>query len=100
MRMASEHAAHVGNLFDQVGRHLRAIGFILGKLLHAVGRLAALENGRDVRRIVLLGQLAQHVVENVNRLGGKPGAGAHGRRAAAGAGMIGAKNESERVDQE
>ena len=65
-----------------------------------MGGLAALENGGDVGRLVLLGELAQHVVEDVDRLGGEAGGGAHRGRAAAGARMIGAEDEAERIDQE
>ena len=66
----------------------------------AMRGLAALEDRRDVRRACTLRQLPQHVVEDVDGLGGEAGGGAHGRRAAAGAGMIGAEDEPERVDQE
>ena len=44
-------------------------------------------------------QLAQHVVEDEDGFGGEAGAGAHGRRAAARAGVVGAKNEAEAIDQ-
>ena len=50
--------------------------------------------------VCCLRQLAQHVVEDVDGFGGKPGGGAHGRRAAARARVIGAEDEAERVDQE
>ena len=49
---------------------------------------------------MLLGQLAQHIREDEDRLGGQSGGSAHGRRIAAGAGVIGAEDESEGIDEE
>ena len=95
-----EHPPHIRNLFGQVGRRFGAVGFVFGELLHPVSRLAALEYRRDIGWVVLLGELPQHVVENVNGLRRKPGARAHGGRAAACARVVGAKDEAERVDQE
>ncbi len=48
----------------------------------------------------VVAQLAHHVVEDVDGLGGNPRGGAHGRRAAASASMIGAEDEPVAIDQE
>ncbi len=99
MRSASSKRADIRDLLAQIRRHFGAIGLVIGESLLAEC-FSALEHGRDVLRLVLGPQLPQHVVENVNRFGGKSRGGAHGRRAAARAGMIGAENETVRVDQE
>ena len=70
--MASSRRRTKGICSQQVRRRFGAVGLVLGELLHAVRRLAALENRRDVRGRVLLRQLAQHVVEDVDRFGGEP----------------------------
>src|ERR1022692_33415 len=64
-----------------------------------VGGLAALENRGDVGRAVLLRQLAQHVIEDVDRFGGEPRAGPHRRSAGSRARMVSAKDKSEGVDE-
>ncbi len=43
---------------------------------------------------------ADHVVENVNGFGGDAAGGSHRRGAGSRSGMVGAEDESERVDQE
>ena len=95
-----EQPPHVRDLLQQVGRRLRAVSLVLGKLLQAVGRFAAFEHGGNMRRLVLSRQLADHIVEDIDRLRGKPGGRPHGRSPAAGAGVVGAKDEAERVDEE
>ena len=65
-----QHPPHQGDLLQQVGRCLRTVGFVLRELLRPVGRLPTLEDGRDIGRLELLGQLPEHVVENVHSLGG------------------------------
>ena len=49
-----EDAADVGNLVEEVGRRLGAVGFVLGELGDALGGFAALEDGGDVGGVVLL----------------------------------------------
>ena len=95
-----QHPADVGNLLQQVRRRFLAVGLVGGELLLAQGRPFTLEDRRDVGRLILPRQLPQHAIENVDRFGGKPRAGAHGRSAAAGAGVVGAKDKPERVNQE
>ena len=90
-----ENAPHERNLVEQIGRGLDAIGLVFGELLHAMRGFAALENRGDVGGRVLLRQLAQHVVEDVDRFGGEPGAGPHGRSGGAGARVVGAKDKAE-----
>ncbi len=94
-----EDAAHEGNLVEQVGRRFGSIGLVLGELLHAMGGFGGLEYGGDIGRRMHLGQLAEHVVEDVDRFGGEAGAGAHGRRARASAGVVGAKDKAEGIDE-
>src|SRR5664279_5018432 len=98
IRMALR-APHVGNLVEQVGRRFGAVGLVLGELPHAVGGLTALEYRGHVGRAVLLRQLAQHVVEDVDRFGGEPGAGPHRRSARPRARVVSAKDKPERVDK-
>ena len=95
-----EDAADIWNLVAQVERHFGAIGFVFGELGHAGNGRAALEDGCDELGRVALREFPEHVVEDVDRFGGKPGAGPHRRRAAAGARVVGTEDESERVDQE
>jgi protein involved in polysaccharide export with SLBB domain len=49
--------------------------------------------------MILLGQLTQHVVKDVDRFGGKPGAGAHWRSARPRARMVGAEYKPEGIDE-
>ena len=67
---------------------------------HACDGRAAFEDGGDVLGGIALRQLPQHVVEDVDGFGGKPGAGAHGRRGGARARVVGAEDEAEGIDQE
>ena len=95
-----QKAADVGDLLQQVGRRFRAVGLIVGEFHGAVGGLGAFVNCRHIGRLVLLGKLAQHIRKNEDRFGGKTRGSAHGRRGAAGPGVVGAKDKPEGIDEE
>jgi hypothetical protein len=59
-----------------------------------------LEHRGDVGRFVFPGQLPHHSIEDIDRFGGKPRAGPHGRRAAPRARMVRAEDKAEGIDQE
>ena len=63
-----ERFANPRNLRKQIRRRLRAIGFVRLEGLIAKSGPFALENRREIFRLVLRLQLAQHVMENVDRL--------------------------------
>ena len=48
----------------------------------------------------MIDQLADHVVEDIDGLGGEAPGGAHGRGSGAGAGVVGAEDEAEGIDEE
>ena len=95
-----ERLANPGNLLQQIRRRLGAVGLVGLERLVAKGGPFALEDRGQVFRLVLRLQLAHHVVEDVDRLGGNPRRGAHRRRAGPRPGVISAEDEAERVDQE
>ncbi len=94
-----ERAPDVGDLLAQIWRHFGAVGLVLLVHLFAEG-FPGFENRRDVFRFVRGAQLPHHIVKDVDCLRGYPSSGAHGRRAAAGARMIGAEDKAVAVNQE
>ena len=60
----------------------------------------ALENGGQVIGLLRLPQLPHHVVEDVDGFGGSARRGPHGGRAGPGPCMVGAEDETKRIDQE
>jgi hypothetical protein len=52
-----------------------------------------------VLRFKRLNQLPNHIIENVNGLGRKPGRRPHNRRCHPGTGMVSTKNEPKRIDK-
>ncbi len=90
---------HVGDLRGQVLRHFGAIGFVLGELFLPLGLSNALEDRRHVFGLEGLGEPADHVVEDEDRLGRDASRGAHGRRFGPGPGVIGTKDEAVGVDE-
>ena len=96
-----QDAADVRNLLGQVGRRLRRDWLCIRR---TPPRDASARRSRKPRRCTpaeyAFDELAQHVVEDVDRLGGEAGGGAHGRRAGARAGVVGAEDKPERIDEE
>ena len=95
-----EQAADQRDLPGQVLGHRRAVGLVVREFLLAKRGTFAFKDRRQVLGMVRRLQLAQHVVENVDRLGLQPRRGPHGRGGRAGPGVIGAEDESEAVNQE
>src|SRR5579883_1722982 len=94
-----EEAADVRDLFGEILRHFRTVGFVVSEAFRAEGRSGAFEDGGDVFGLVAGHELAEHIVKDVNGLCGQAGAGAHGRGSAAGAGVIGPEDEAEGIDE-
>jgi hypothetical protein len=62
----------VGQLRRKIFRHCQAVRFVVGKRLVSKSLLAGFEDGRDVVWLLVLQKLAQHVCEDVDRLGDLP----------------------------
>ena len=69
------------DLLDQVVRHPRTVGFVVGRDLVTECGPGQVEGGGDVRRVVIREQLSQHRDEDVHgvRRAAPPGSTAHAR---------------------
>jgi hypothetical protein len=60
---------HHRDLLRQLARHRRAVGFVVVDEIVAEGAAGKIERRGDELRLVLVEQLAQHVDEDVDRVG-------------------------------
>ena len=88
---------HPRNLFGQVARHGRAVGLVVRRHLRAEGLAAHVERGGDVLRLMIGNQLAEHVDEAVDGIGGLAvGSGQAANRVVGAIHLVAAVDQEER----